>query len=141
MWRLVVDPYSVTEYSDDNQTIISKVQGRVEKYSYNWGSVCDDVFDNDGNGAAQVFCGSLGLPKEGAIPLNYIWESNSNDILMDDVWCNGDEYDLSYCSYTTNHNCGHSEDVGVICQGGEGDDGTPKTIEWGNFRMVINPNS
>ena len=37
-------------------------------------------------------------------------------ILMDDVNCTGTEGSIFDCSYITNHNCGHSEDVGVTCQ-------------------------
>lgn len=36
---------------------------------------------------------------------------------MDDVTCYGDEYSLTECSWTSDHNCGHSEDVGVYCGG------------------------
>ena len=37
-------------------------------------------------------------------------------ILMDDVNCAGTEGSIFDCSYITNHNCGHHEDVGVTCQ-------------------------
>ena len=38
-------------------------------------------------------------------------------ILLDDLQCNGDERSLLECSHrgVGVHNCGHSEDVGVIC--------------------------
>ena len=36
-------------------------------------------------------------------------------ILLDDVACVGNESRLLDCQYTSNHNCGHSEDVGVVC--------------------------
>ena len=36
-------------------------------------------------------------------------------ILLDDVACVGNETRLVDCRYTSNHNCGHSEDVGVVC--------------------------
>ena len=36
---------------------------------------------------------------------------------MDDVQCSGTETALSHCSYTRNHNCGHCEDAGVVCEG------------------------
>ena len=34
---------------------------------------------------------------------------------MDDVHCTGTESTLTSCTHTTNHDCGHSEDAGVIC--------------------------
>ena len=38
-------------------------------------------------------------------------------ILLDDVACNGTEQFLVNCTHTSNHNCFHSEDVGVTCPG------------------------
>ena len=39
----------------------------------------------------------------------------SGPILLDDVACVGNESRLVGCQYTANHNCGHNEDVGVVC--------------------------
>ena len=36
-------------------------------------------------------------------------------INIDDIDCDGDEDSLLNCSYTHDHNCGHSEDAGVVC--------------------------
>ncbi len=40
-------------------------------------------------------------------------------ILLDDVQCTGDESSLLDCSHRGIyiHNCGHQEDVGILCQG------------------------
>ena len=38
-------------------------------------------------------------------------------ILLDDVNCNGNENNLTSCTYNANHNCAHSEDAGVTCHG------------------------
>jgi len=85
---------------------------------------------------AAVFCSSLGLPYGGASAINYYGGStghmNNGNILMDDVYCIGEEWDLWGCSYTSDHNCGHTEDAGVTCAEGY-------TIENGNFRMVLDP--
>ena len=40
-------------------------------------------------------------------------------ILMDNVKCKGgieENSDIQECEHKDEHNCGHSEDVGVICQ-------------------------
>ena len=42
--------------------------------------------------------------------------TGSGGILMDDVRCSGYEESLFNCNYTADHNCGHHEDVGVICE-------------------------
>ena len=39
----------------------------------------------------------------------------SGPILLDDVACFGNETRLVECQYNANHNCGHNEDVGVLC--------------------------
>lgn len=36
-------------------------------------------------------------------------------ILMDDLRCTGNETTISSCTHTSSHNCGHSEDAGVLC--------------------------
>ena len=41
----------------------------------------------------------------------------SGSIFLDDVRCTGDELFLVNCTYTPFHNCQHSEDAGVSCQG------------------------
>lgn len=105
-----------------------------------WGSVCDDSFDNTD---AQVFCRSLGLPWTESQAIYGLWEYGEGEILMDDVECQGGEDSLWDCSRASSHNCAHSEDVGVICQGGSDADssGAPKDITVGNFRLVLHPES
>lgn len=43
----------------------------------------------------------------------------SGPIFLDDVQCSGSEIILSFCDHggIGNHNCGHQEDAGVVCQG------------------------
>ena len=91
-------------------------EGRVEVYNHDhgqWGTVCDDGFDNtDGD----VVCKQLGyigaLEIYGAVP-------GSGPIWLDNVDCTGTEESLLNCSHNGigNHNCRHCEDVGVKCQG------------------------
>ena len=79
-----------------------------------YGSVCDDFF---GFEEAQVACRQLNYT--GAIRPAYFGEFGSGDtfepIYFDNVICTGNESYLYECSYTTNHNCVHFEDVGVVC--------------------------
>ena len=45
----------------------------------------------------------------------------SGSILLDNVQCTGNEASIFSCSHNSigSHNCGHSEDAGVICLGGD----------------------
>ena len=41
----------------------------------------------------------------------------AGDIFIDNLICNGSENRLQDCRLFTDHNCEHSEDAGVRCQG------------------------
>ena len=89
-------------------------EGHVEVYYGHWGTVCDDWFDiND----ASVVCRELGYP--GALQYAYFGRG-SGPIWLDNLACTGTETSLYNCSHNGvgNHDCGHYEDVGVVCQGG-----------------------
>ncbi|XP_071492287.1 neurotrypsin-like [Diadema antillarum] len=92
-------------------------EGRVEVY-YNgeWGTVCDDSWDND---AARVVCRQLGFPSSlhGVAVTGGVYGEGSGSILLDDVFCYGWESNLADCSHNGwyNHDCGHYEDAGVRC--------------------------
>ena len=79
-----------------------------------YGSVCDDFF---GFEEAQVTCRQLNYSR--AVRAAYFGEFGSGvdpePIYFDNVICTGNESYLYECSYTTNHNCRHFEDVGVVC--------------------------
>lgn len=144
-FALIVDPNWPVSYDENGW--VAEISGRMEYYNgYSYGTVCDDYFDNDSNGAA-VFCRSMGLPFGGAyyVPA---WESGTGDINMDDVQCTGDEWELTECYYIADHNCGHSEDAGVVCTGGYGygdeaeaaaDEENTIYSEDGLERLVLNP--
>ena len=88
-------------------------EGRVEvRYAGEWGTVCDDEFDNDD---AKVVCRQLGYRGEAVSLGNQT--PGTGEILLDDVGCLGVESNLGQCPNAgiTVHNCAHTEDVSVTC--------------------------
>ncbi|KAM6911526.1 LOW QUALITY PROTEIN: scavenger receptor cysteine-rich domain-containing group B protein [Lycodopsis pacificus] len=88
-------------------------QGRVEVlFKTVWGTVCDDDWDIIN---ANVACRQLGCGK--AITFKAHFGYGSGPILLDNVDCSGTEQQLSDCFNLGwgQHNCGHHEDVGIIC--------------------------
>ena len=90
--------------------------GELGLLLYKQGTVCDDYFDNK---AAKAICVELGTAGTAG------WTSgrkftfqNNYDIKMDDVRC--ESYSLTSCTFTTDHDCEHSEDVFLECRFGEG---------------------
>ncbi|XP_030845075.1 deleted in malignant brain tumors 1 protein isoform X2 [Strongylocentrotus purpuratus] len=88
-------------------------EGRVEvQYAGEWGTVCDDGFDNDD---AKVVCRQLGYRGEAVSLGNQ--RPGTGEILLDDVGCLGVESNIGQCPNAgiTVHNCDHNEDVSVTC--------------------------
>ncbi|CAI8032257.1 Deleted in malignant brain tumors 1 protein, partial [Geodia barretti] len=94
----------------------NEYQGRVEVCLHgNWGTVCDDRWDNRD---ARVVCNQLGYT--GGVPFSVTragFGRGSGLIFLDNVDCDGTEPNLLQCrgNEPGNHNCGPSEDAGVYC--------------------------
>ncbi|RMX54502.1 hypothetical protein pdam_00019992 [Pocillopora damicornis] len=93
-------------------------EGRVEVfYNGEWGTVCNHDFDIRD---AEVVCRMMGFP--GAVSAEVggrFGPGNSTQkILLDDLWCTGQETSLATCSFRRwgSSNCNHSEDAGVVCK-------------------------
>ena len=93
----------------------SSNEGRVEVlYNGQWGTVCDDLWDDTDAGVA---CRALGLGDSGTAVGSATFGQGSGEIILDNVQCVGTETDLFSCPSNgpLSHNCGHSEDAGVQC--------------------------
>lgn len=92
-------------------------QGRVEIcLNGAWGTVCDDDF---GSSEAMVICRQLGYTDlEHSVPfIRAFFGQGLVPIHLDDLNCLGTEAKLADCDHSGigNHNCGNSEDAGVLC--------------------------
>jgi len=90
--------------------------GRLEVYrDGEWGTVCDDGLDSEGQNLATVVCRMLGRTG-GTVQLGgRTHTAGSGTIHLDDVKCDGTELSIFDCPHTTTTNCSHSEDAGVTC--------------------------
>ena len=94
--------------------------GRLEVY-YNseWGTVCDDSW---GSSDATVACRQMGfVGVSDSDSSRFGSGASSQSIWLGEVACNGSELRLIDCSHAGVglENCGHREDVGIICTTGE----------------------
>ena len=102
----------------DRMGNVNTSSGRVEVWSREWGTVCDDHADKN-NHMALIVCRMLGFDS-GKVRNQAFFGQASGPILMGNVRCTGNETSLFDCSYLQcNHNCSHDEDIGVDCYNGE----------------------
>ncbi|XP_052777286.1 uncharacterized protein LOC128214704 isoform X2 [Mya arenaria] len=87
--------------------------GRVELMSMNtWGTICGDNFDLK---AANVICKMIGYPPAKTFFVSAHYGPGFGPIFVDDLTCNASAKHINNCSYTTEDNCDHNNDVSVIC--------------------------
>ena len=97
--------------SDGNSILTG---GRLGLLLYDDGTVCDDRFSSESGLAICRQMGFTGLAQ---------WTNgnlipdiqNNKDIKLDNVDCNSGDWES--CTYSTTHNCAHSEDIFLSCLG------------------------
>ena len=81
-----------------------------------WGTVCDDLWDSND---ANVVCSQLGYPTPATAYGTAYFGAGTGPIFLDSVGCTGSESSLLACysDPIASHDCSHSEDAGVHCEG------------------------
>ena len=96
-------------------------EGRVEvNYNGEWGTVCDDGWDNTDAG---VVCRQLGFGSSGAAIGSAGFGQGSGSIWLNNVICIGNESILASCGHAginISRTCNHLNDAGVRCNGSPG---------------------
>ncbi|XP_030201695.1 deleted in malignant brain tumors 1 protein isoform X2 [Gadus morhua] len=93
----------------------SECSGRLEiSHNGQWGTICDDKWEMSNT---EVVCRQMGCGQ--GLSFSGEFGAGSGPIWMDDVVCTGEEDAITQCSHPNygENNCGHSEDVGIVCSG------------------------
>ena len=92
-------------------------EGRVEVFVHGeWGTVCNDDFDQQD---ANVVCKMMGFRRaQRYFNARANFKIGSGKIWLDNLKCNGYENSLFECEHAGIgiQNCGHIEDIAVICE-------------------------
>ena len=89
-------------------------------YNGEWGTVCDDGWDNTDAG---VVCRQLGFGSSGRSYRRAYFGHGSGPIWLDNIDCIGTESTLASCGHLgfgITRYCSYREDVGVRCFGEQG---------------------
>ena len=95
---------------------VSDNEGRVEVlYDGQWGTVCDDSWNNNDADAA---CKQLGFERAEALYYRAWFGEGTGPIWLDDLRCSSSATSILECDHNGwgVHNCRHSEDAGVKCK-------------------------
>lgn len=84
-----------------------------QRHNGEWKTACDDSW---GEEEANVVCKQLGHPGYIKAVGSAFFGQGTGTILFDNTGCTGSETKILDCPRVSPHNCGHSEDAGVICQ-------------------------
>ena len=89
-------------------------------YNGEWGTVCDDGWDDTDAG---VVCRQLGFGSSGTAIGSAGFGRGSGPVWLNYVTCTGNEPALASCGHlgvNIRKQCKHNKDVGVRCIGGQG---------------------
>lgn len=92
---------------------VNDCSGRVEIYSDDWGTICDEGLDEV---EGEMICIEAGCSSLISIHSGALFGEGSGPLLTDDLNCFGNESSVLDCEWG-NHTdaCDHTKDVGVVC--------------------------
>ncbi|XP_060081974.1 deleted in malignant brain tumors 1 protein-like [Ylistrum balloti] len=97
----------------------TKYEGRLEIYhAGEWGTVCDDGWQQNSENNGNLVCKQLGYSKFGHLLSKAPYGKGKGPIWMDGVKCDQNSTVLQDCIFDGwgEHDCAHEEDVGVVCK-------------------------